>query len=118
MTVSVSGAPSKFTFVGQDGAVRKTVKDATAASYTLEPADTYVRTVITSPQTVLYVNPVLRYDGGSLPRPTATVDVASTWALRRGQRAAWAPSSCRSSTRRRRRAHTPSRAGAGRRQAE
>jgi hypothetical protein len=84
LTVSVTGAESTFKFVGQDGAVRKTIKNATAASYTLEPTDTYLRTVITSPQTVLYVNPVLRYNGESLPKPAATVDVASTWALRGG----------------------------------
>jgi hypothetical protein len=43
-----------------------------------------VRTVITSPQTVLYVNPIVRYDGKNLPKPAATVDLASTWALRGG----------------------------------
>jgi hypothetical protein len=84
LTVSVTGAESTFRFVGQDGVVRKMVKDVTTASYPLAASDTYVRTVITSPQTVLYVNPVLRYDGSSLPRPAARVDVAATWALRGG----------------------------------
>ena len=84
LTVSVTGAESTFKFVGQDGVIRKTIKDTLAASYTLEPTDTYLRTVITSPQTVLYVNPVVRYNGENLPRPAATVDVASTWALRGG----------------------------------
>jgi len=84
LTVSVTGADSTFRFVGQDGAIRKTVKDTTAASYTIGASDTYVRTVITSPQTVLYVNPVLRYDGSGLPRPAARVDIAATWALRGG----------------------------------
>ena len=84
LTVSVTGAESTFRFVGQGGVVRKTVKDATAASYTIGASDTYVRTVITSPQTVLYVNPVLRYDGSGLPRPAARVDLAATWALRGG----------------------------------
>lgn len=82
LRVSVSGAASTFSFIGQNGAVRKTVKDVTAATYTFESADTYVRTVVTSPQTVLYLNPVLRYDGARLPVPVATVDVASTWMLR------------------------------------
>ena len=81
VSVTVSGAPSKFTFVGQDGAVRKTVKETTRADYTFNDADTYVRTVIESPQTVLYLNPVVRYDG-RLPVPAAKVDVASTWLLR------------------------------------
>ena len=82
LTVSVSGAASTFNFIGQNGAVRKTVKDAMAASYTFANADTYVRTVITSPQTVLYLNPVVRYNGTHLPAPVASVDVASTWMLR------------------------------------
>jgi hypothetical protein len=82
LTVSVKGAESTFSFVGQDGAIRKLVKNVTAASYTLTPSDTYVRTVITTPQTVLYVNPVLRYNGQAPAKPQARVDLASTWALR------------------------------------
>lgn len=82
MTVSVSGAASDFKFIGQNGTVRKTVEDAMAASYTFAHGDTYVRTVITSPQTVLYLNPVVRYNGTRLPAPVATVDVASTWIFR------------------------------------
>ena len=31
---------------------------------------------------VLYLNPVLRYDGARLPVPTSTVDAAATWTLR------------------------------------
>ena len=84
LTVSVSGTECTFRFVGQSGVVRKTVKNVTTASYEIEPADTYVRTVITSPQTVLYVNPIVRFDGKALPRPAASVDGVSTWALRGG----------------------------------
>jgi hypothetical protein len=82
MTVTVSGAPSTFTFIGQDGLVRTTVKDATTASYALADADTYVRTVVTSPQTTLYLNPVLRWNGERLPTPAATVNGAMTWIQR------------------------------------
>lgn len=81
VTVVCAGAPSTFTFVGQGGAVHKTVKDALAASYTLTATDTYVRTVIETPQTVLYLNPVVRYDG-ALPAPAASVDAATTWLAR------------------------------------
>ena len=38
--------------------------------------------MIESPQTVLYLNPVIRYDGVSIPSPPATVDAAGTWLLR------------------------------------
>lgn len=84
LTVSVTGAESSFTFVGQNGAVKKAVKNTTQASYQLAANDTYVRTVITSPQAVLFINPVVRYNGDHLLTPAATVDVASTWALRGG----------------------------------
>jgi hypothetical protein len=83
LSVRVSGAPSTFTFVGQGGVVRKTVHDAMSAQYTITESDTYIRTVIASPQTRLYLNPIVRYDGAlPLAAPVATVDVASTWLLR------------------------------------
>ena len=82
LSVSVAGAASTFSFISQDGAVRKTVKNTNLADYTLTDRDPYVRTVIETPQTMLYLNPVLRYDGTGLPTPAATVDVAATWTLR------------------------------------
>lgn len=84
LSVSVIGAESTFKFVGQDGIILKTVKNALNASYMFTADDTYVRTVITSPQTVLYLNPVLRYDGKILPKPAASVDAAATWGVRGG----------------------------------
>lgn len=82
LRVRISGAPSDIAFVGQGGVVRKRVKDALSAEYTLAGGDTYVRTVVTSPQTVLYLNPVIRWDGRHLTPPAATVDLAWTWTFR------------------------------------
>ncbi len=82
LSVSLTGAASRITFIGQNGTVRKTVHNVTTAEYTLTDHDTYVRTVVDAPQTVLYLNPVFRYDGAQLPTPRATVDVASTWMFR------------------------------------
>jgi hypothetical protein len=82
LVVRCSGEPSTFTFVGQDGEIRKTVSDATTAEYTFAADDTYVRTVIRSPRTAIYLNPVLRYDGAHIPTPAAAVDTVSTWLLR------------------------------------
>lgn len=84
MTVTCAGARSTITFFGQNGAVRQTVKDTAAAAYTFSEADTYVRAVIESPQTVLYLNPVIRYSGSGLSTPAATLDLATTWASRVG----------------------------------
>ena len=83
MTVRSSGVPATYLFVGQDGAVRGTANQVTEASYTFAATDTYIRTVIRTPNMVMYVNPVLRYDGAALPSPVSTVDETSTW-LHRG----------------------------------
>ena len=83
LLVTCAGEPSTFTFVGQDGVIRKTVKDAMSASYTFAGDDTYIRTVIESPRAILYLNPVLRYDGIRLPAPSASVNLAGSW-LQRG----------------------------------
>lgn len=82
MSVHLTGAASTVTFIGQNGEVRHTERDVTTASYTLTAADTYVRTVVTSPQSTLFLNPVLRWDGQHLPAPHATVNAAATWTQR------------------------------------
>jgi hypothetical protein len=84
MRVELRGAASDVTFIGQDGTVRNKVKDTLAAAYTFTASDTYVRTVVTTPQTILYLNPVIRWNGTSLPAPTATVNAAWTWTQRGG----------------------------------
>jgi len=82
LSVSAQGDPSTFIFVGQNGAVKKTVKDAPSASYTFSPDDTYIRTVIRSPRTAMFLNPVLRHDGRG-PQPlVAQVDLPGTWLFR------------------------------------
>jgi hypothetical protein len=87
LTVTTSGAPADFEFIGQGGAVRKTVSGELSASYQFTPNDTYIRTAIRAPRTTIYLNPVLKYNG-SLPQPTATVDELKTSLLRGGFAAA------------------------------
>lgn len=82
MVVTGVGAPSTFIFVGQNGVVRQTTENAMSAAYTFASDDTYIRTVIRSPRTALYLNPVLRYDGVRPPAPAASVNVAGTWMMR------------------------------------
>jgi len=82
LTVTCAGEPATFVFVGQNGGVRKTVKNVVSADYTFDPGDTYIRTVIHSPRTTIYLNPIVRYDGVNVPMRTSTVDAASTWTLR------------------------------------
>jgi hypothetical protein len=82
LTVACEGPPATFVFVGQDGAVRKTVTGATSASYAFTPGDTYIRTVVRGPQTDLFLNPVLRTDGGNPPQMKAVPDGLWTIASR------------------------------------
>lgn len=82
LRLSISGAPATISFIGQNGDVRKTVKETSSAEYTFNPADTYVRAVARTPRTTIYLNPVVRYDGVALPAATAVVDPLQTWLLR------------------------------------
>ena len=68
LTVSSSGVPATYVFIGQDGAVLQTSDQVMQATYPIEPDDTYIRTVIRTPNMVMYLNPVLRYDGSSCRR--------------------------------------------------
>jgi hypothetical protein len=82
ITVTCSGEPSTFHFIGQGGAVRAQRVATTSASYTFQDDDTYIRTFIESPRTTMFLNPMIRYDPGALDGPVATVDHAATWLFR------------------------------------
>jgi hypothetical protein len=84
LRVTCEGDPSTFIFIGQNGAVRKIVKDVTEASYDFAQDDSYIRTVIRSPRTAMFLNPVMRYDGTARPHLTAEIDVPGTWLFRGG----------------------------------
>ena len=82
LTISSSGVPATYLFVGQDGIVRKTADQVMQASYTIEPRDTYIRTVIRTPNIVMYINPIVRYDGVGFPSRRATPATAASWLQR------------------------------------
>lgn len=81
-TVTTTGAPATFTFIGQHGVVRRVVAHASSASYTFGAHDTYVRTVVEAPSTTIFLNPVLRHDGRGVLVREASVDVGATWLFR------------------------------------
>ena len=82
LKVTTVGDPSTFVFVGQNGAVRKTVEEATAASYVFDGQDTYIRTIVRSPRTTMLLNPVLRTHGAPMHAPSASVNIVGTWLFR------------------------------------
>lgn len=84
LSVRCTGALATFVFVGQNGSVRKTVTSATNAEYRFTDQDPYIRVVVDSPRTVMYLNPIVRWDGMQVPSVTASVNPAGTWLLRGG----------------------------------
>jgi hypothetical protein len=81
LVVTCDGEPSIITFIGQNGELRKTVKNVMRAEYTFQPGDTYIRTVIRAARTSMFLNPVVRHDP-AVSVPAATIDTAATWTFR------------------------------------
>ena len=62
--VRADGHPVSITFVGQDGVVKKEVKNSNQAFYDFQENDTYIRTKIDYGRTeFMLLNPVFRYHG-------------------------------------------------------
>jgi hypothetical protein len=79
----------KFTFIGQNGKIRKVARFTRSAFYVLQPEDTYIRTEICfynqwkGPGTLFYLNPVFRYNGEKPGNPLrAEVNIIRTWIFR------------------------------------
>jgi hypothetical protein len=84
LTVTCDAAVRSISFVGQDGRLLQRTRGGTSASYLLQAGDPYVRTVIVTPHTTMYLNPVVRYDGTRLVAPIAVFDSPATWEWRAG----------------------------------
>jgi hypothetical protein len=84
LSVGVDGPVKSISFVGQNGRVLQRTYAGASASYRILPSDPYVRTVIVTPRTTLYLNPVVRYDGIQLSPPVAVFDGTATWERRGG----------------------------------
>ena len=78
LEVTASG-PATFRFVGTGGKTLKVVQSAASASYDVPSSEPYVRTVIETGGSRLYLNPVIRYDGTALSVPQASVDAVWTF---------------------------------------
>lgn len=85
VSVSITGAPADIEFLGQGGTFRAKHVGSHSAQYTFAPEDTYLRAVISTPQTTIFLNPILRTTrDGSPPPPRATIDPLRTWVRRIG----------------------------------
>ncbi|MEI6522732.1 MAG: hypothetical protein WCO37_04490 [Bacteroidota bacterium] len=81
--IRLSEKAKSFKFIGQHGRIKKIENDKIESSYALKNNDTYIRTEITlMDKTVLYLNPVFRYDGKSLPKYEVKINWQKTWFYR------------------------------------
>lgn len=82
LRICVEKPAAEIRFIGQGGELRGAVQDAKTAAIKLEEHDTYVRTEIENPESTLFLNPVVRYDGMTLPLLPAQINAAKTWGFR------------------------------------
>ncbi|MBV9963086.1 MAG: hypothetical protein JO072_12635 [Parafilimonas sp.] len=77
--------------IGQNGIVRKTFVNTNEAFYNFKNNDTYIRTVIYNKASVMYLNPVLRYNGITRPQnnSTAAINFYETIFYRSGLLVLW-----------------------------
>ncbi|MBD3275032.1 MAG: hypothetical protein GF372_06955 [Candidatus Marinimicrobia bacterium] len=62
--------------IGQHGTIRGKIYNSAHISYHFQTEDTYIRAVAYNPKTTMYLNPVIRYDGGDIPANTFTASVS------------------------------------------
>lgn len=82
LSVATEGEASDIEFVADGGQARATSNGVHTATYTFTAQDSYVRTVIRTPQTTLFLNPVVRAHDDAVPAAAAVIDGPRTWALR------------------------------------
>ncbi len=72
----------KIIFIGQGGEIRGEQENTDSGILKLLPNDTYIRTVAYTDSCTLFLNPVFRYNGETIPQPQAEVDWFKTWLQR------------------------------------
>ncbi len=82
LIVAIEPAAEEIRFIGQGGVLKKTVSHRSFAEIDLKTSDTYMRTEIEGQTCRLYLNPILRYDGDTIPRKSARVKLFATWIQR------------------------------------
>lgn len=82
LVVTTDPGALSFTFVGQGGRIRAVVRASATARYLLQPGDRYIRTVVRTPRSALFLNPVVRTVGERPAALLATPALVATWAGR------------------------------------
>jgi hypothetical protein len=80
--VRVGERANAIRFYSEHGQLRREERGKSDAFYTPEARDPYVRVEVIAHGAVLYLNPILRWDGVTLPKPAARRLAGMTWAVR------------------------------------
>lgn len=82
LVVEIGERADSIRFISAHGDVRHEERNRPDGRYRLGADDPYVRVEVIAHGAVLYLNPVIRWDGVALPAPRAEVLPAPTWAAR------------------------------------
>lgn len=86
LSILLGKEAKKITLIGQNGAEKAIFHQSDSIFYPLKVQDTYIRTVVENEKSSMYLNPVFRYDGVSIPKNqfTCQVNRSKTWLIRSG----------------------------------
>ncbi len=85
ISIQFSNVADSILVTGQNGKVLKTIYNSDSINYSFKENDTYVRTVAYNANSNLYMNPILRYDGKTVPlnvNVKAESSFFKTWVFR------------------------------------
>ncbi len=85
LRISLRDTFNRLDFIGQNGVHHHTVPRNTTASYLLRDSDPYIRAEIHQNTCVMYLNPVIRYDGVTPPYETVSLQSIHTFKSWKGR---------------------------------
>ncbi len=91
MKIAVALKADSIKLIGENGIIKKTGFNTDKIDYIFKDNDSYIRAVIYNKQTTMYLNPVIRYNGISIPQniTTATININDTFLYRSMLIAGW-----------------------------
>jgi hypothetical protein len=82
LVVEIGETAQVIRFISAHGAIRREERGRSIGRYRLAARDPYVRVEVIAHGAVLYLNPVIRWDGVALPAPRAELRPLPTWTVR------------------------------------
>jgi len=82
LIVELERPAREISYICDRGEVFRTFSHTNESKAQLEPRNTYIRIEIQNDQSRMYLNPIVRFDGHSVPTYSAAIDVLKTWVQR------------------------------------